>query len=412
MKKKLKSAKASTALKPKSSNLSTIIIIGLVALIGVIMSVSLLVSAAGGPENPEEFLAAGLTTGTERATITIVGANEDRLNQVSGVKYYALQYPSTMSEFDVFCSKEVADYTGTAIAPAVAPTVTQETVKGATSYYTHYNVGLPIPSQLIRQAVNRGLSAEIEKKTGLCIMIALSGDEKVFKDNVRQISPPRINLITTADKVLTIGGWDANGSGINQNATAWRILDGGYSDSCLAEEGASAFPNKGTTITITEDNDGTWICIRIEDYRGNASVQKMELELTYTSSMWDTVCAYRDSNVGFGPIPEEGFCTEDDARDPINSPTPTVIRNMWDTACAYRDGTSVGIGPLSEEDFCTEDDTRNPINSPAVLPDNSEQDESGNANQSPTIQQTTTVPEEESFVLPPPIPSDAIRSNN
>ena len=368
MKKKLKSAKAATALKPKSSNLSTIII-GLVALIGVIMSVGLLVSAAGGPENPEEFLAAGLTTGTERATITIVGANEDRLNQVSGVKYYALQYPSTMSEFDVFCSKEAADYTGTAIAPAAAPAVTQETVKGATSYYTHYNVGLPIPSQLIRQAVNRGLSAEIEKKTGLCIMIALSGDEKDFKDNVRQISPPRINLITTADKVLTIGGWDANGSGLNQNATAWRILDGGYSDSCLAEEGASAFPNKGTTITITEDNDGTWICIRIEDYRGNASVQKMELELTYTSS-------------------------------------------MWDTACAYRDGTSVGLGPIPEEGFCTEDDTRDPINSPAVLPDNSEQDESGNANQSPTIQQTTTVPEEESFVLPPPIPSDAIRSNN
>ena len=409
MKKKLKTAKASAALKPKASNLSTIII-GFVVLIGVMLSVGLLVSAAGGPENPEKFLAARLTTGTEQTTITITGDNEDRLNQVSGVKYYALQYPSAMSEFDVFCSKEAADYAGTAIAPAT-PAVLQETIKGATSYFTHYSVGLPIPSQLIRQAVTRGLSTEIEKKTGLCIMIVLSDDEEDFKDNVRQISSPRINLITTAGNVLTIGGL-ANSSGINHDATAWRVLTGGYSDSCLAEDGASAFPNKGTTIALTPDNDGTWICIRIEDYRGNTSVQKMELIYSGTRNMWDTACAYRGgSSVGLSPIPEEGFCTEDDTRNPINSPAATVIRNMWDTACAYRGGSSVGIGPLSEEDFCTEDDTRNPINSPAVLPDNSEQDESGNANQSPTIQQTTTVPEEESFIFPPPIPSDAIGNN-
>ena len=366
MKKKLESAKASAALKPKASNLSTIII-GFVVLIGVILSVGLLVSAAGGPENPEEFLATRLTTGTEQTTITITGAKEDRLNQVSGVKYYALQYPSAMSEFDVICSKEAADYAGTAIAPAT-PAVLQETIKGATFYFTHYSVGLPIPSQLIRQAATRGLSTEIEKKTGLCIMIVLSDDEKDFKDNVRQISTPRINLITTADNVLTINGFDANGSGIKHDATAWRVLAGGYSDSCLAGEGASAFPNKGTTITLTPDNDGTWICIRIEDYRGNASVQKMELIYSGT-------------------------------------------RNMWDTACAYRDGSSVGLGPIPEEGFCIEDDTRDPINFPAVLPDNSEQDESGNANQSPTIQQTTTVPEEESFILPPPIPLDAIGNN-
>ncbi len=232
MKKKLESAKL--------PNLLTIVV-GFVVLVGVIVSIGLLVPAAGlGPD--------GLMIRTDvddyQVSITIEGTNANRLNEISSVKYYALQYPSTSFTKQMHCSEEASDYVGTAFEVfSYGPKVTQKTDLGgeviANAYVTHYTVGLPIYDRFIRQAVNHGLSEAIEKKTGLCIMIVLNDNENDFfslrqiagtseatqTTPVRDIRPQIVLRRDEDNKVLEVNPviHSQNTHQINHDRTAWRI---------------------------------------------------------------------------------------------------------------------------------------------------------------------------------------------
>lgn len=264
-------------------------------LVGVILSIGLLVSAAGlGPD--------GLLIRTDvddyQVSITIEGTNVDRLNEISSVKYYALQYPSTSLSKQVHCSREASYYADTAFeafsyGPKIFQRANSEGEPIANAYVTRYTVGLPINSQFIRQTVNQGLSTEIEKKTGICIMIVLNDNENDFfglrqiagtseatqTTTVRNIRPQIVLRRDEDNKVLEVNpvAHSQNTHQINHDRTAWRIQDDS-SNPCVHSGGRiDAFPYKSRFIPLSPENHGTFVCIRVEDVQGNVSVQKVRL---------------------------------------------------------------------------------------------------------------------------------------
>ncbi len=346
----------------------------LIAVLGLILSVGLAVSAAG-TEGTGVFVSYVIATDKE-AIINIEGNDESEFSGISSVKYYVVEHNSSTLSKQIECSSEADDYS----LRAGGPHAEGKTEIGSEGFFfKQYIVDLPIPNYEVQEyedAAQSSLSPLTESKQSICVMITHTdgnvfqglsqsleltyqiADVEVENEGRRPyISPNSINFsnttlsfnLTEIDNARIINaryyieyGLAGEGGTLCSANPSYEYLH----DLPLAKRASAPGSRSYAFRDITYEISGitsrpSSVCIMVvynrfagegPEYGVYGPLRVPRFETTNTTTQQST-CADPDDPPQYGPISGDSWCRENDTRTPIigtvieeqNNPLPTTI---------------------------------------------------------------------------------------
>ena len=375
----------------------------LIAVLGLILSVGLAVSATGVEETG--VFVSGVTPTDQEAIINIESVEESEFSGISSVKYYVVEHSSSILSKQIGCSDAADDYSLRAGGPH-AEGKTEIGAKG--SFFKQYIVDLPIPNYEVQEYEGSAQSSitinpAAESKQSICIMIAHT-DENVFQGISLSLEPVyRIDGVTVENEgrrpYISPNNISFSNTTLSFNLTEidnTQIINARY----YIEYGLAG---QGGTLCSTNPSYEYLHDLPIVNRTSapgsrSYAFRDIAYEISGITSQPSSVCIMVVYNRFAGEGPEYGVYGP--LRVPIFETTTTTKQQ---TKCANPDDPPQ-YGPISADFWCRENDTRTPIIGTVV----EEQEDPV-----PIITVPDPVPVQDSspppLNVPPNIPLDAIR---